>query len=307
MPSADPSSAMQIRTIRRYTFEHKPLHFGEASESDFEYLSIHTAYDDQGRLVEETKYLADGKADEVNRFTYTPGGKLAEHVMEMVAEGMRDVFRYERDDAGRLVREQKYYGDDPGEATAYTYNDKGEIAERLKTDADGEFESREAFTYNDKGDMVTRTATDAEGKLIEKSVLDYDGSGNLASRKDYDADGTLTATTEYTYNPKNAIESVIRRNAAGKLIESVRYAYDERDNIVEKAVRDFHPRTFRYTYNEKNECVEEMLYDQHGQLNSKSVFEFNENGDVVQEITYHMDVNRHDLNKGHRYEYEYYA
>ncbi len=297
---------MQTRTIRRYTFEHRPLHFGQASGSDFEYLSIETHYDEKGNITDETKYLPDGKPEEVNRFAWSPEGRMTEHVMEMVSEGMQDVIRYEHDAAGRVVKEQKHYGDDPGEAVLYAYNENGDIVEIRKTDADGDFESCERFEYNDKGSVIRRLATAEDGTIQQRSEMDYDTSGNLSERRDYDAGGNLVSRTEYAYNGKNAVEAVIQRNAEGKLTESVRYRYDERDNVVEKEIRDFHPRTFRFTFNEKNECTEEMVYDQNGQLNTKRLFEYDDAGRLLRELTYHMDVNRGDLNKGHRFEYEFY-
>ncbi len=298
---------MPLKSIRRYTFEHKPLHFGESSESNFEYLSIESQYDDKGNLLEEIKYTPDGKPEEINRFTYNTDGKLTSHEMEMAQEGMKDVIRYERNPAGHLLKEQKFYGEDPGEASAYTYNNDGAVTEVVKTDADGEFESRDVFMYDEKGNIREKLSKDEKGNTIGKSIMEYDDSGNLAHKKDLDGDGNLSHSTNYTYNEKNSIESVVQRTATEKLTESVRYRYDERGNIIEKAIRDFHPRTFKFTFNEKDECVEEMVYDQNGQLNTKSVFEYNKDGRVTQELTYHMDVNRNDLNKGHRFEYEFYA
>ncbi len=298
---------MKIKSIRRFTFNHKPLHFGEIAASNSEYLSIQSQFDENGNMTEEIKYFPDENPEEINRFSYNSDNKLTVHVMEMVADDMKDVIRFERDDKGRLIKEQKYYGDDPGEATAYLYNEKGDVNEILKTDADGEFESREIFEYNDKGHIIRRSAVDATGKTVEKSDMVYDEKENLLNRKDVDAAGNLLLQTDYSYNEKNALVSMQQRNAAGKLVESVMYVYDHRGNVIEKAIRDFHPRTFKYSFDEHSHCVEEIMYDQHGQLNSKSSYEYDENGNLVREINYNTDVNRQELNKGHRYEYEFYV
>jgi len=100
----------------------------------------------------------------------------------------------------------------------------------------------------------------------------------------------------------------VERNAAGKLIESTTYAYDERGNIIERNIRDFHPRKMKFVYDDKNHCIEEEVYDQHGNLSAKNIYEYDEQGNMISELNYNMDINRmnRENNSGHRYEHEFY-
>ncbi len=129
---------MKIKTIKRYSFEHKLLNFSESTDYEHEFLSLVSCYNEKGNLIEEQKFNTDNEADEINYFTYNTEGKLLEHKMNFIAEGFEETYRYVRDENGRLLKEEKLYGNDPGESSVYVYNDKGEVIEIIKTDADGE-------------------------------------------------------------------------------------------------------------------------------------------------------------------------
>lgn len=299
---------MKIKTIKRYSFEHKLLNFSESTDHEHEFLSLVSCYNEKGNLIEEQKLNTENEADELNYFTYGTEGKLLEHKMNFIAEGFEETYRYVRDENGRLVKEEKLYGDDPGEATVYIYNDKGEVIEIIKTDADGEPESKETIAYNEKGNITTRKMHDASGNLTEKTELTYDEKENPILKSEYDGKGELASVSNFTYNEKNQLVGAVQKNTQGKLMESVTYVYDEHGNTIEKNIRDFHPRKLIYSFDENNNCIEEAVFDLHGNLSSKSIYEYNEHGNVVSELNYNMDTNRmnRDNNSGHRFEYEFF-
>jgi antitoxin component YwqK of YwqJK toxin-antitoxin module len=299
----------KIKSIKRYTFEHKMLKFGEANDHETEYLSLITHYDDKGNMSEEQKVNPENEVEEINTFTYNENGKLMEHVMLMVMDDAKEILKNERDDKGRLVKEQKYYGNDPGEATMYVYNDKDEVIEIHKTDEEGEGLSKEVIEYNEKGNIVKRTKYDGSGTISEKTEIGYDDRENISSKTEYDEKNNLKSKTEYSYDDKNALVSSVEKNAAGKLTESITYQYDVLGNVVERNIRDFHPRKIKFVYDDKNHCIEEEVYDQHGNLAAKNIYEYDEQGNVISELNYNMDINRmsRENNTGHRYEYEFYV
>src|ERR1041384_4273918 len=101
----------KVKSIKRYSFEHKMLKFGEVNGHETDYLSLITNYDDKGNIVEEQKINPENEVEEINTFVYSKEGKLMEHVMLMVEDNAKEVLKIERDEKGRLVKEQKYYGD----------------------------------------------------------------------------------------------------------------------------------------------------------------------------------------------------
>ena len=299
----------KIKSIKRFSFQHKMLKFGESNDHESEFLSLITLYDDKGNMTEEQKVNTENEAEEINTFTYNDNGKLMQHVMHMITDDAKEVLKNERDEKGRLVKEQKFYGDDPGEATRYVYNDRDEVIEIHKTDEEGETESKEIIEYDEKGNLKGRTKYDAAGNLQERTEFSYDERGNISSKADYNQKNNLESKTDYSYNEKNDIISSVQKNAGGKLTESISIAYDERGNVTERNIRDFHPRKIKLIYDHKDHCIEEEVYDQHGNLSAKNIYEYDEQGNVISELNYNMDINRmsRENNSGHRYEYEFYV
>ncbi|MCC6385334.1 MAG: hypothetical protein LC117_01795 [Bacteroidia bacterium] len=296
---------MKIKTTKRYTRIFKALAFNNPAESENEFLSLQSHFDEKGNLVEELKYVEDGSVEERNVYTLE-NEKLISHVIEMPSEGTFEDFRYLRDDQGRLVKEQKFYGDDPGEATDYFYDEQSSVVSLLKYDADGEREQEEKFEY-DKKELRKHFIYDNKGELISGSVFEYK-DGKLSRKNDFNSKNELIAVTQYDYDDKGNLLSSITRDMNEKIIESHLIEMDERGNIIKKTIRDFHPRIYQYEFDENNRCITEEMLNPFGQLSARIVFEYDEAGMLISEINYNLDPHHshHDSNKAHRFEYTFY-
>ncbi len=293
---------MKLKTVKRFTKIFKSLQFNSDAGNGTEFLSLQSFYNEDGNLVEELKYFEDGTIDERNVYQWE-NKQLISHVIEMPQEGMKEEYRYLRTPEGKLTKEQKFYGEDPGEATEYFYNADGQIEKIIKYDADGEKEHEEQFEYEDKLLKLHRIYS-GSGSLLSSSEFTNE-DGRPAIRKDFDEEKNLLQITDYEYDDKGNLVKTVTKNMAGKVIESYAVSFDERGNITEKAIRDFHPRTFRYSYDDQNRCIEEEMYNAFGQLSSKTVYEFDAAGKLLSEINYNLDHHHshHDSNKAHRFEY----
>lgn len=295
---------MKLKTVKRFTKIFKSLQFNSHVDNGVEFLSLQTFYNEEDKPVEELKYMQDGSMDE--RHIYRWENKhLISHTIEMQQEGMSEEYRFTRTQEGRLTSEQKFYGDDAGEATEYFYNTEGQMEKVVKYDADGIKEHEEQFEFENKLLKIHRILDGSENLLSESEYRNEDGRPVL--RKERDSDGNELHQTVYEYDDKGNLIKTITSNPEGKVIESYSVTFDERGNITEKAFRDFYPRTFRYRYDEMNRCIEEEMYNAFGQLSSKTVYEFDDAGELAAEINYNLDHHHshHDSNKAHRFEYGY--
>lgn len=293
---------MKLKTVKRFTKIFKSLQFNSNADNGAEFLSLQSFFDEDGKLVEELKYFEDGTIDERNVYQWE-NKQLVSHIIEMPHEGMKEEYRYSRTPEGKLTKEQKFYGDDPGEATEYFYNADGQIERVIKYDADGEKEHEEQFEFENKLLKVHRIY-DGSGSLISVSEFTNE-NGRPVIRKETDEEGNPVHETSYQYDDKGNLIKTVTKNTEGKVIESYAVTFDEKGNITEKAIRDFHPRTFRYSYDDRNRCIEEEMYNAFGQLSSKTVYEFDVAGELISEINYNLDHHHshHDSNKHHRFEY----
>jgi hypothetical protein len=293
---------MKLKTVKRFTRIFKSLQFNSNSAEGLEFLSLESVYDEEGKLLEEIKYREDGTMDERNLYRWE-NNQLVLHLIEMPDEGMREEYRYTRTDEGKLLKEQKFYGDDAGEATEYFYNADGQVEKVIQYDADGQKEQEEHFDYENKL-LKKHRIFDGNEALLSVSEYVHENSRPVM-RTDNDGEGTLLHNTSYHYDDKGNLIKTITTNPQGKVIESYSVSFDEKGNITEKAFREFHPRTFRYQYDEQNRCTEEEMYNAFGQLASKTVYEYNEAGELLSQINYNLDHHHshHDSNKAHRFEY----
>ncbi len=296
---------MKLKTVKRFTTVFKTLQFSQSDPDQTEFLSLVTTYDENEQPVETLKFLADGTVEE--RITYQwENNHLVIQRIEMPQEGMMEEMRYLRAPDGRLLKDQKFYGDQAGEYTSYAYHPDGNIASVISINVDGEKEREEKFEYQD-GNLKFHHIYDGEGNLIVTEETGYENN-QRKWKKEIDATGQIQRITTYTYDHKGNVIAIETTNDSGQLIESFHATFDERGNIIENTIRGFNSRTFRYQYDQNNRCISEELYNAAGQLASRTVFEYDTTGQVIREFNYNFDplYSHADTNKMHRYEYGYY-
>ena len=295
---------MKIKSLKKYTTRFKQLAFG--GEPDSEVLSSHSIYDDNGKVIEETRIDEDGRS-ELHTFTYDQQGKLTRHHLEIEMDGVSETFEYTRDDKGRVIQEVKMYGDDEGEKLKYTFGTHDQPIAIERYDSDGELESIEKIIYDERDRLLEHHRFDNESKLLEKSVIEYNEKDAPTGKQVFDSKNKLTGTTLMVYNEKNELVRITEKNSEGKVVSDIITEYDEKGNVTERKIKDFRSRTLRFKYDDRNNCIEEETYDVNGNLTMKSNYEFDDNNRLMHESGYYLDMNRGAQmgNSQSRYEYEF--
>ena len=298
---------MKIKSIKKYTTRFKKMAFG--GEPDEEVLASHTFFDEKGNLVAEEKIDDEEGILEVNKYTYDASGKMLKHELIMEAEGISEVYEFNRDEKGRLLSEIKYYGEDPGEKTEYTYSTHDQPITIARYDADGEPESFEKIVYNERDLLVEHHKMGPDQKHVETTKIDYNEKDAPVEKRVYDNKDKLIRTTLISYNDKGELVRITEKNGDGIVISDIVSTYDDRGNVIQRKIRDFHSRTLRFEFDENDNCITEEVFDENGNLTMKSNFEFDENKNLLTESGYFMDMNRSAqmANTQSRYEYEYYT
>src|SRR5689334_22514153 len=113
-------AAQKIKNIKRYNRYFKSFNFSNTQEvAEEEHLESTTELDTNGETLSEEKFSADGELEERNTYVFNDKGKLIEHSLLYAAEDATEKRVLERDGEGKLIKETKYYGGDPGEHTEY--------------------------------------------------------------------------------------------------------------------------------------------------------------------------------------------
>ena len=97
-------------------------------------------------------------------------------------------------------------------------------------------------------------------------------------------------------------------NSDDELISEIFNKYDEKENIVQRDIRDFNSRKLMFEFDDNDNCIKEEIYDENGKMIMKTVFEFNQHNLPVNETSVATGIAFRvtDGNKESRFEYEYY-
>jgi hypothetical protein len=298
----------KIKRIKKYNRPFKPFSFGNAEEvGEEEYLESDIELDENGNTLVEIKFSDDGEMEEKNSFRYNQEGKLLEHILLYAVEDVTEKRMLTRNEKGLLLSEVKYYGDDSGERTDYSYDEKDNLIERKYYDEEGEFIGKENFKYDENGSLtehIKYTNTDA----IEEHITFLKPRDRTIEQVQHNPDGSLQSRTIITFNEEGKEISSEQKTADGKLISAVTNVYDDNRNVIERQFKDFYSKTLRYVYDEQNRCIMQELFDGNGVLIRKNMYAYDEEGNVADEHTYEMDTTRGGRDKHFetRYEYEYW-
>ncbi len=297
---------MKIKSSKKYTTRFKKMAFG--GEPDGEILSVHSLYDDQGKVIEETR-IDEEDQEEKHVFAYSETGKLIRHELSIESDGISETFEYTRDEKGRVIQEIKYYGDDPGERVVYVYAAHEQPVSISRFDADGEPETVETISYNEKNLLTEHINANAANKITEVSRIEYDENDRPVKKTVFDGKDEMISVTSLSYNENNELIRITEKNKEGKVVSDITTTYDERGNVTSRKVRDFHSKSLQFSYDENDNCIEEAVYDEHGNMTMKSNYEFDADNHIISESGYFLDMNRGSqmANSQSRYEYEFYT
>ena len=300
--------APKIKNIRRFNRYFKTFNFSNTQEiAEEEHLESNIEMNENGDVVLEEKFAADGELEERNTYAFNSKGKLLEHSLLYAAEDATEKRVLTRDDDGKLLVETKYYGGDAGEHTEYVYNAQGEPIERKNFDEEGTFISRDVFTYDEKGGLTEQVTKDDKDQITSRTTFTSRDDKTI-EQCEYDGSEKLISRTVAKFNDAGKEVSSVQTTPDGKLISSIVSIYDDRGNLLERQYKDFYSKTVRYQYDDQNRCTMQELFDGNGVLLRKNMYEFDEAGNLSREQTYEMDTSRGGRDKHFetRYEYQFF-
>jgi len=299
----------KIRTVKRMSQRYKNFSFSELmTKADEEFLESIIEMDSMGNILFESKFNNLGELEEKNSLTYTPEGKLVEHVLYYAMDEMTEKRLLKRDDKGRLLEETKYYGEESGEKTSYEYNEKDLLSVIIEYDEEGQFVSREEIFYDEKGGVAERIKTNEKNEVIEKVLFEKTNDDKIILEKEFGADGELRSVSTIAFDENGKEVSIHQSSPDGKLLGGILTSYDERGNVSERKYKDLYGKVVKYEYDENDRMITQEIFDTGGLLLRKNIYEYDDAGNLLTEQTFEMDNSRGSKEKhfGTRYEYEFY-
>ena len=302
--------------------------------SEIPYFEIEYLFDSKGNIVKEYQQVK-GQTDSLyyiseRKYLYNEKGRLMQKIFKEGDFPQKDNNQYKYiyytnyiyDDKNRLIEEEECASDLlKGEKVIYTYDEYGNIIEKISFNDKNKIFYKEMYEYNTENLKISckkEYLIDKYKDIKKENTWEYDKSGNVIEEHIYELSTTQYEEGTLIYN--NAIR-YYRYDTNGKLIE-IRDKYLSSDSIIAQGATEGHTS---YVYNSKgnllsktgfidgrlswseyyDECqylVKEVFVSQEGEIQSRAYY--------YQEDIYHNPIERLVINEVpielYRYEIEYY-
>jgi YD repeat-containing protein len=277
----------KVKTVKELRYK-ASIKFGELIKDELEECVIFT-YDEQERLLEESRYNPDGSLDRktVCKYAGDPVEQMSCSCDSVV--GFITVYAY--DEKGREI-EHKHYTYEGDRANLYqriiyVYDDEGNLVESTHEDAeiakttlkydrsgnilektyvnsyDGSFNERNVYRYSEQGKLVETESYDYTGNLLQREIYSYNAKGEMIESNAYKSDDSLLYCKHYTCNENGKVID-IKFHQLKKIIYSTRqtFQYDEQGNLIEDTYSHSNGslKIYKYKYDSKGNKIEEIEY-----------------------------------------------
>ena len=302
--------------------------------SETPYFEIEYLFDPKGNIVKECQQVK-GQTDSLyyiseSKYLYNEKGKLMQKIFKEGAFPQTDNNQYKYiyytnyiyDDKNRLIEEEECALDLlKGEKIIYTYDEYGNIIEKISFNDKNKIFYKEMYEYNTENRKISckkEYVIDKYKDIKKENTWKYDKSGNVIEEYIYELSTTHYEEGTLIYN--NTIR-YYRYDTNGKIIE-IRDKYLSSDSIIAQGATEGHTS---YVYNSKgnllsktgfidgrlswseyyDECqylVKEVFVSQEGEIQSRAYY--------YQEDIYHNPIEKLVINEVpielYRYEIAYY-
>lgn len=213
-----------------------------------------------------------------------------------------------RDEEGRLILEEKYYGDGtiesriertfnekglpqlqrefsgvssaPDQETTYRYSAAGRLEEATIKYQDGSFTYRK-FTHDEAANSETINIVDEDGEYEGKEFRKYDSEGRILAEVIHDDSGKLEEDVTREYDEHGLILSRITVFPDDyKTTEQFLYERNDQGLILHRRIVDEEEKLLR---------ADEFDYDEKGNTIRHTAQDFNQGWAIVDEWTYNED------------------
>ncbi len=232
-----PEPVYEKQTVYLCTEEKQTLHENDA-------VSVrYNSYDEYGRKIESWVQKPDGSKGIATTFIYDESGN---NILETSTYG-----HYERtyDDAGRMLSQLYYSGDECTSEYYYTYNEDGYLTERKEI---SRYSQEKVYLYQinygaDYSSAVIDSFCDGEKTGYTEEA--YNEAGQVTHYINYDAQGEWTSSCESTYDSQGRLQQEykkFRRDTQPNY--KIIYTYDENGMLLSKNADYYYGQIVEYTY-----------------------------------------------------------
>ncbi|MEO0311424.1 MAG: hypothetical protein RIQ89_1081 [Bacteroidota bacterium] len=289
----------KIKQIKKMVGNVNP--FATQSDQIFSNQYLHSViyYNEMGAITLEEKYNSAGTCEEVIAYQYNHQNKPITIKATYPIDQTEEVIKITYD--GLLkVKQQKFYGDDPGSYHTFGYNDEQLLIDHQSFDDDQTLILRETFAYQNSK-LLQHDQHDFESPQHYSIMYEYPQPQTIIEQ--HWVDSKLQKSCIKTINEHGQEIKFEELNTNGKILHATTYHYDEHQRLIE--INSTHASMKRKliaydesgllcsseTYNAAGALIEKQhLTYENGLLASEAIAEIATNGNeksIHQHVFYH--------------------
>ena len=301
--------------------------------SEKPYFEIEYLFDYKGNIVKEYQQVKE-QTDSLyyiseNKYLYNDKGKLIQKIFKEGDFPQTDNNQYKHiyytnyiyDDKNRLIEEEECASDLlKGEKVIYTYDEYGNIIEKILFTDKNNYFYKEIYSYDNENLQISYKkiyVTNGYKDEIKNNTWKYDNLGRIIEEYIYELSSTQhekgiliynNAIRYYKYNDKGKLFEIKDQYLSDSIIAQgateghTYYAYDSEGNLLCKSNFGDGKLRWRECYDECQHLVEEVYVSQEGEIYNRQYY--------YQEDTYHNPIERLIISDSpvelYRYEIAYY-
>jgi len=222
------------------------------------------AYNDKGKLAEESFYDSSGKNVRYkDNYQYNDNGTLST-----------------KTEYGQ--RQQKIF------SIASTFNSQKQETERAVLDSNGKTQSKLIFSYDNKKNISNENELDLSGKIVSKKIFSYNNNNYLTGLTIVKND-TIASKYYYEYDNLGKKIKTVCYNSDGSINYKTIRNYDAKEMLAEESTyQGTGFSKISYQYDLKGNITQELKTNDRNSILSKIRYTYNSNGLLTEEMQYNL-------------------
>jgi len=269
-----------------------------------EYKYSYSEYDQQGNMLADIKFLADGSVSDKSEYSFDEEGKLIEEIFYLDESEIAERKTYQRNEEGKILDLYLHYADGSSDITKYKYDDSGKLIEKLTIDSDDDIDKTEVFTYENEK-LVLYRAFDADNELIAERSQKFDDKERLTELVEWEENVIDRTRTVEHYDEQGRSAEIIKYDENDHLLEKITYDYGS-GNIPQKIIEERQniKNEILLQYDDQGNMILQEEFDQDGILLTKVVRKYNEDKRVIESDVF-IDGQGRYISQKYFIKYEY--
>ena len=180
-------------------------------------------YDANGNMTALSNYGADGKLTSSIKYTYDANGILVKEETFLKDSTLDMVSTVKTDARGNKIEQEDVRPNGNvlfNYRHVYTYDQKGQLMERVAFRGNGALLFKYNFTYDDRGNKIEWLQTGPNNTIVGKVVYKFNENNSMVEESHFKPDGTAAEAYTFTYDydkKKNWIRQ--KKMQDGKVVE----------------------------------------------------------------------------------------